>query len=99
MPCARSSSGFSVRTDPDLFRFELQTAKAKFVLSRRCERSEAIHPAEQRKNGLFRCSRNDGRVLYTTSFQISNSTYSDVAARRDRAIQYSAGVSDGLQRH
>src|SRR5882757_4997278 len=27
---------------------------------RHCERSEAIHLAAQRKNGLLRCARNDG---------------------------------------
>src|ERR1700704_773967 len=30
---------------------------------RHCERSEAIHLAAQRKNGLLRCARNDGGLL------------------------------------
>ena len=30
------------------------------VSSRHCERSEAIHLAEERKNGLLRFARNDG---------------------------------------
>src|SRR5712672_1238408 len=30
---------------------------------RHCERSEAIHLAAQRKNGLLRCARNDGEFV------------------------------------
>jgi hypothetical protein len=33
---------------------------------RHCERSEAIHLAARRKNGLFRFARNDGCVRQTT---------------------------------
>src|SRR4029077_7681292 len=32
--------------------------------ARHCERSEAIHRAPQRKNGLLRCARNDGKRSY-----------------------------------
>ena len=32
----------------------------KAKVDRHCERSEAIHLAAQRKNGLLRCARNDG---------------------------------------
>src|SRR6266704_5166020 len=31
------------------------------VLSRHCERSEAIHSSFARQDGLLRCARNDGR--------------------------------------
>src|SRR5260370_39097753 len=34
---------------------------------RHCERSEAIHLAAQRKDGLLRCARNDGKRTFTTS--------------------------------
>src|SRR5258708_16071225 len=35
-----------------------ENAKVRFF--RHCERSEAIHAAARRKNGLLRCARNDG---------------------------------------
>ena len=34
---------------------------------RHCERSEAIHLAAQRKNGLLRCARNDGWIEFCIS--------------------------------
>src|SRR6266581_1184000 len=34
---------------------------------RHCERSEAIHLAAQRKNGLLRCARNDGPLVSDTT--------------------------------
>ena len=36
------------------------SAKQSIAPRRHCERSEAIHLAAQRKNGLLRCARNDG---------------------------------------
>jgi hypothetical protein len=57
MPCA-----LSIKIKPD----SLGTSPAmteirslKLTL-RHCERSEAIHRATQKKNGLLRCARNDG---------------------------------------
>ncbi|HMH06499.1 MAG TPA: hypothetical protein VK579_07500, partial [Terriglobales bacterium] len=42
--------------------------KAVFAIPRHCERSEAIHLAARRKNGLLRCARNDeaGRQVRAT---------------------------------
>jgi hypothetical protein len=55
------------------------------IYHRHCERSEAIHLAAQRKNGLLRCARND----------VDKSVLARVViARLDQAIQYSRDVDD-----
>jgi hypothetical protein len=51
------------------------------VSYRHCERSEAIHAATKRKNGLLRCARNDDR---RTNASLSNRHHP-----RKRVIQYS----------
>jgi hypothetical protein len=65
-----------------------EIAKAYLKLGRRhCERSEAIHLAAQRKNGLLRCARNDGaggKHTFTPSRRDAPGALLEFSAQRGR---------------
>ena len=58
------------------------------AFSRHCERSEAIHLAAQRKNGLLRFARNDGSPPELSwLFEIR------IGQRMERAVSVRAGAA------
>jgi hypothetical protein len=75
--------------DPDVAAF-IRATKLARVFPRHCERSEAIHRAAEKKNGLLRCARNDAAILVAAALITA-----ELAARRIAAVDHKSVSGQG----